>query len=195
MGLDMWILSGSKPDENKIPEMPNLDALRALGYRVFEEDEEYMDLLLDILPICIKRKGKTTVTDWDRFRKDFDIPEDAEPTMASYGGDCVYFKYATKDGLNLEVDLSAEEFRSYDIEKDAILYITKLEEISCYRKEYDLENDIYDVYHEFSSRDIENCGYHHLTGEMIKELNQRNSLFAEECFSEDDESLYYHEWY
>jgi hypothetical protein len=73
--------------------------------------------------------------------------------------------------------------------------ITSKEEVQYWRKEYDVQSDIYDVYNEHTGRSIINCGYHILTPEMIEDLNLRNETFRDCHFEDSDSTLVYHEWY
>ena len=75
------------------------------------------------------------------------------------------------------------------------LYITRLNEITYFRNEWDLDIEIGTIYNKFSYNNQMKCGgYYHLSKDMIHELNEKNKLFAEEYFCEDDNSLYYHSW-
>jgi len=199
MGLDMWIYSGKKPEEDKIPEKPHADELDKLrlNYYIKEDIEEDLYLLKDLLPICIEREGTADDIDWARLRKDYNVPETAHCGGWSNLVDSCIFNYWDNDE-KYTIDITDEKLDTYSIIRNVHFIITDLDEISYFRKEYGLQEDIYDVYHEYTGEDIQNCGYYHLTPEMIKELNERNKLFAKEyfgTFAENDDSLYYHEWY
>ena len=195
MGLDMWIYEGVKPEEDSVELHPSLKELETLGYRCF--NTEYIDddrLVEDILPICIKRKCTYKGYDWDKMRADYNIPADSH--MGGWSlADMNSFSFYDGKGKKYKIEISPKDMEKYSKEFESEFLITKLYELRYFRKEYKVQDDVYNVYHEISGKDIQNCGYHQLTKKMIKKLNKRNELFKHQPLPEYLESLYYHEWY
>lgn len=196
MGLDMWIFSAKKVDESRLPEVPHADDLDVtdLHYIVKEDIEGEEELIEELRPFFIERKGIAKYTDWDMLRKAFDIPDGAYPGGYSFNGAEWEFRFYD-NGKSYPVKISDEEFEKCRKEHEVEFIIYDLKEITYFRKDYELENSIYEVYNKYTGKDIENCGYYRLTKDMIKELNERDKSFRMLKLSEDDDTLYYHEWY
>ena len=196
MGMDAWVYSGEKPDIDRLPLKPHTDDLDKLDYNYFiKEHINDMSKIQDLLPICIEKEGTTVVIDWDKLKKDNNIPLNTRSggyTQDKYG---ITQYFYDDDNNKYEVTLSSLKFNSYKIEKDVHLYITRLNEITYFRNEWDLDVEIGTIYNELTyDNQIKGGGYYHLNKEVLHELNEKNKLFAEEYFCEDDNSLYYHSW-
>ena len=196
MGMDAWIYSGEKPDINRLPIKPHTDDLYKLDYTYFiKEDITDFSKIKDLLPICVEKDGTSVYMDWDRLKKDHNIPIDTrQGGYTKYNNEITHYFYDDNNN-KYEITISNLKFKSYEFEKDVHLYITILNEISYFRNEWDLDVDIGTTYNEFSyDNEMKACGYYHLNKDMLHELNYNNKLFAEEYFCEDDDSLYYHSW-
>ena len=150
MGMDAWVYSGEKPDINRLPLKPHTDDLDKLDYNYFvKEHINDMSKIQDLLPICIEKEGTTVVIDWDKLKKDNNIPLNTRSggyTQDKYG----ITQYFYDDNNKYEVTLSNLKFNSYKIEKDVHLYITRLNEITYFRNEWDLDIEIGTIYNKFS---------------------------------------------
>ena len=75
-----------------------------------------------------------------------------------------------------------------DGEKTVDSYICKRKEVYYMRKEYEVQDSIYELYDGV----IDNCGYHHMTEDMIDVVNE---CAGKKVLDTQANNLYYHEWY
>ena len=195
MGLDAWIYSGEKPDIERLPIKPHTNDLDKLDYTYFIKDDiKDISTIQDLLPICVEKLGTTICIDWDRFKKENDIPLNTRCGGYTKEINEITQYFYDENNKQYSLTLSNLKFNSYEIEKDVHLYITRLNEISYFRNEWGLDIEIGTIYNELNDNNnqMKRDGYYHLNKDIIHELNLNNKLFAEEYFCEEDNSLYYH---
>lgn len=110
---------------------------------------------------------------------------------------CIFHNSNDEDGLvdfaYIIVNISTDDIESkYTLNKIETCYFAKAEEVSYWRKEYDIQ----DWFHENLSVQVENTGYYILDENTIDEFNK---AFPDDAFDAeeptDDSALFYWEWY
>lgn len=208
MGLDMWVHSVERPSMLVVGKFETTnDVYAAPGYNyilaedMLSEPEMYQDLT----PFTIKTILKTEVFNEDRFKKANNIPTDYICTGGHYGYNETNWTYMSKRSNPtkniIEISCSKDDYPKYLDYPAKECYIFRYDELTYWRKNYNTQDNIYNIYNKYSKQNIQNCGWHRLTQEMVKELNKIDKEFAKERFgiiaSVDDENsgLFYHEWY
>lgn len=104
------------------------------------------------------------------------------------------FQYGKYGGLRKEILISDEELKKYDkqVIRKALIY--KYDELAYWRKEYDLQDLIYNEY----NGEVYNCGFHKIDDELMKKINKYLKLREMNKQSINDDGYIvkmYHEWY
>lgn len=82
--------------------------------------------------------------------------------------------------------------QKYTVDREGIAYVSRLEEVMYWRKEYGLQDWIHQMIHS----NIENTGYYILEEEFIREYNKMNLGYQMPLiFVTGESALFYHEWY
>ena len=191
MGLDHYVyrmkqigkktllqLNGKKEDDFDYHEYLILDK----DY-VDDNPSMYKDIMTILRPIQIVKE----YVNMDLIRKDNNIPEDWHLGLRSYGEDITYGFYG-RDHQSKQVHLTVEQHKKYEYSELVDSYICYCTEVHYMRKEYDIQDAMYELH----DGDIQNCGYYHMSEEMIDKLNE---LSGRKVLDESATNLYYHEWY
>jgi len=193
MGLDMFVFEAEKPSEAITKKLKTIDDCYKYDLSVVTEEDYNEEIYSDLLPFMSEVEILIYKTDFDRFKKDHKIPEDYYQSGFSTGY-YLHFTYKNRNHSDeIKIEISDTVFREkYVYQIPEKCYVVKLYEAKYWRKHYALQSYIYEKYHEYTGKTIENCGYHRLSEEMLHELND-NMLYEQEQLHGDN--LFYHEWY
>lgn len=184
MGLDMYLYKVYKVTEmeaslfigSNLSKLPN-------GWRYFDKEDvaENNNMFKDLLPYMQPIFAYIDVIDVRKIKINNDIPEDASITGQYFNGENITFTFRWENnGENSSKDITFNE-DDYILTKEVEVYLCKMENVYCWRKDYETEEAIYMRYDGV----IENCGYYHLDADTVKFLN----------VIDDTEDIFYHEWY
>lgn len=193
MGLDQYIYRCSKIGKKALAQFN--------GKRESEIDwHEYMtlhknsvdkhpEMYSDLMDILQPVKLVETLINMHRIREDHDVPSHYEIGFRSVGnGETMWRFYGEPEEKSITVSLTDDELKPYIYDQPAEYYICRGKEVYYMRKHYDTQDAIYETY----EGDIQNCGYYHMTQEMIEALNDEE---GRRVLDPDAKTLYYHEWY
>lgn len=199
MGLDMWIYGIKDIDEKDIPENVTAKWLDDNGYsyvQQYEDDDEFYKMYHDLYDYSVMKDVIFTVTDFDKVKKDYKISENAIFAGLSSNGTVrtVFFEYGKYHRTQKSVALSQEEWNKYDkqVIRKALIY--KYDELAYWRKEYDLQDLIYNE----CNGEIYNCGFHKIDHELMKKINKylKSRKMDKQSINDDGYIVkMYHEWY
>ena len=170
MGLDMWIYGIKEINEKNIPENVTEEWLDDNGYsyvQQYEDDDEFDKMYPDLYDYSIMKDVIFTDTDFDKIKKDYNLPKNA--LVSGFGSDgTIIFSYGKLGRFRKENTKSNEELKKYDkqVTRKALIY--KYNELAYWRKEYDLQDLIYNEY----NGDVYNCGFHKIDDELMKKINK-----------------------
>jgi hypothetical protein len=189
MGLDQYIFRVKKPNlEDRVYTHEELGNL-CLHSAYLKDVAEAPELIEQLIPYAVVRNVEAQFINKAKIIEDYNLPDNAYISYMS----SVEVKYRGKDndGNDISVTIDYNEIEKKYIATEILpCYVWDAEEIQYWRKEYDLQDWIYQ-----NINNVQNTGYYILNAEMIRELN---SLFDEHLPKEDpdDESaLFYWEWY
>lgn len=201
MGLDMWIYGIKEINEKDIPENVTEEWLDDNDYsyvQQYEDDDEFDKMYHDLYDYSIMKNVIFTDIDYDKIKEDNKLPKNA--ILAGWQSDGTFifqygiFHYGEYSKLIKEVTISDEEFKKYDkqVIRKALIY--KYDELAYWRKEYGLQDLIYNEY----NGNVYNCGFHKIDDELMKKINKYLKLREMDEQSINDDGYIvkmYHEWY
>jgi len=196
MGLDMWIYGIKEINEKDIPENVTEEWLDNNGYayvQQYEDDDEFDKMYHDLYDYSIMKDVIFTVIDDDKIKEDNKLPKNA--ILSGWKSDgTIIFSYGKQGRFRKEITISNEELKKYDkqVIRKALIY--KYDELAYWRKEYDLQDLIYNEY----NGDIYNCGFHKIDDELMKKINKYLKSKGMDKQSINDDGYVvkmYHEWY
>lgn len=193
MGLDMWVRRVSKvyiEDKTYTEEEIRERDLSSYLVSDFEKDE---DMFHDLLPYVSKVSIKTKYYDVAKIIEDFNLPKESYINRISGDGITVGGRdKRTKTWKTADITMSTVQ-EKYIRTVEEPSYVFRSEEVAYWRKAYELQEAFYrEIGH------VENCGYYILDSDIIGRLKKE---FEEEMDGvpredpEEDEALFYHEWY
>lgn len=190
MGLDQYVYRlkqvGTKTIkalEGKMAEDLDWKKYLVLDKQGVDQSEMYKDIMHLLRPIKLKELR----VNLDQLKKDAGVPDDWDVTCRSIMGTEITYTWGTMNN-HISATVNADNENKYVYEKEVESYICYCTEVHYMRKEYDIQDAMYDLY----DGDIENCGYYHMSKEMIDKLNE---LSGKKVLDNSATNLYYHEWY
>ena len=195
MGLDMYLYTARRLNDGEMDEMSgkNVGEMYEYGYSVFEtnfQSEEEENMYRDILPLCRKITLKTDYVNIKKIAEDNGIEYD-HYTMGMWSSNEGYKYYFWKEGdrdNEVSVTVSNEDVeKKYTLTEDVEYYIFDHTEIMYWRKNYELQNKLHELY----DGRIENCGYHKVNADMMDAIIEDSP----EMVSYETKDVFYHEWY
>ena len=150
---------------------------------VDQKPEMYKDIMHLLRPI----KLKELLVNLDQLKKDAGVPDDWDITCRSIMGTETTYTWGTIDN-HISATVNDDNSDKYVYEKEVESYICYCKEVYYMRKHYDVQDDMYNLY----DGAIENCGYYHMSEEMIDMLNFKE---GKKVLDTQANNLYYHEWY
>lgn len=192
MGLDQYVYQMRKVSQKNIQEFnkKNVDDLPDGVLTINKASvDENPNMYKDILPILTPIKLVATLIDMERIKKDHNVPEYYQIGSRSCGGGSIGWGfYAPERRGYVDVTLDEDELKSYLYDEERDYYICYYKEVYYMRKHYDTQDLMYEIY----EGEIENCGFHHMSQEMIEALNESE---GKRVLDTRAKSLYYYEWY
>ncbi len=153
--------------------------------RVDKRHEMYGDLMDILQPIKLVK----TSIDMYRIRENHDVPAHYEIGYRSEGdGQITWSFYGDPEEKPVIVSLTDNELKPYTYDQLTDYYICRSKEVYYMRKEYEVQDSIYELY----DGTIENCGYHHMSENMIDVVNE---CAGKKVLDPAATNLFYHEWY
>lgn len=192
MGLDMWMYGIKDITKDDIPDGMPESWYEDNGYKLIVidyEDDEFNKMYNDLLKYAVTRNVIYIETDYNKLKKDYGIDE--EMHLCYWGNNKMGFSYRE---FYKEIELTHEELDKYDINVARESLVFKGDELAYWRKEYNLQDLIYENY----NGDIYNCGFHELDDELMKKINRylkRNEMNRQNINDIDYVTKMYHEWY
>ena len=189
MGLDQYVY---KIEKTKLEERIYTSAeLRELGLNFTEARnvDEYPNLYADLLPYAIKRYVSSEYYDVEKMIADYNLPSNSHVWMQSY--DKIALGGKTDDGERVQQEITREEIEEkYTVTKTFPYYIWKESEVAYWRKNYNLQDLVYDAL-----GNVDNTKYCILNKDIIREINRefRECLPLKEPTKRS--ALFYWEWY
>ena len=185
MGLDMYVFKAHPPKDDpnvvyKYKEM--LDK----GYSIFP-DEDIEDESVRILKeYAVPFNLSVEKFDLKKISATYRLKNNIRISNVSNNGTVF------TDG-NKEVTIKEDELKNFIYEEEEVFWLMELEEVGYWRKEYELQNQIYEMFKK-DGIEIENCGYYKLDKNKIYEIDKYNNGEQGLIYHIDDD-LFYHEWY
>jgi hypothetical protein len=200
MGLDMWMYKIGRLTDKEVDVLKGKTEaeISDMGYgcinytSVLQYNEE--DLFEDMFEYGTIIDGKVNIFNEDRFKEDHGIDKNAYRCFGSYGNEIVFSYVLENTKETKEIKITEKEWEKYIETEPALLLVYKKEEIGYWRKEYGLQNLIYTMYENETSKIIMNCGYHLMTKEMIDRIRKYDPKFRTGR-RKRGEAYFYHEWY
>lgn len=193
MGLDMYMYRAKKLNEAEVKSLIGKHAQKIAeesDYTYFTKNEVLDDPeLAELMPMLTTVTMKNTFINMEKIRKDNEIPEDAYIAGSSYSNKGNSYSFRNDSGFHKEVSLPEDVLQTYLFDADEEYLVCHMEEVAYWRKEYDVQ----DFIHENIEADILNCGYYEVSQELLDRLYDMGEV--EELYCEDDEKIFYHEWY
>lgn len=193
MGLDMWIYGIKDILNDGIPDNMPESWYEENEYniiRIDEEDNEFDDMFKDLYNYSVIRNVIYTEIDWNKLMKDYEIDKNARLSGWSSDG---RIGFSCKNYYK-EITVTQHELKKYNIDVTAKILVYKADELAYWRKEYDLQNLIYNEY----CGQIYNCGFHEIDNEMMRKINRylRVRDMSKQSINDDGYvAKMYHEWY
>lgn len=193
MGLDQYIYRCSKIGKKTLSQLngkreSEIDWHEYMALRkdsVDKHPEKYGDLMDILQPI----KLVETLINMYRIREDHDVPAHYEIGYRSVGnGQTTWSFYGDPEEKPITVSLTDDELKPYTYDQPTDYYICRGKEVYYMRKEYEVQDSIYELY----DGTIENCGYHHMSENMIDVVNE---CAGKKVLDPTATNLFYHEWY
>lgn len=195
MGLDQYVYRLSKVGKDTIKKLNGMyeDNIDWHDYMIVSKEtvDKYPNSYSDILDILRPIQVKNILLDVDRMEKDYHVDGlDCRSTIMNYKGITYEYlkKHSNGDCEQISISLSEEQLKKYLYEKTVDSYICRRKEVYYMRKEYEVQDSIYELYDGV----IDNCGYHHMTEDMIDVVNE---CAGKKVLDPAATNLFYHEWY
>ena len=193
MGLDMWMYGIKDISNEEIPDGMPESWYEEHGYKLithYEDDDDFYNMFHDMYDYSVIRNVEYTETDFEKIKKDYNVKKEANISMMSGGGvigfSCgEYYK---------EIEIPKDEWDKYDkkVLREAIIF--KADELAYWRKEYKLQELIYNKYY----GNIYNCGFHLIDDDMMKMINRYlkvKDMNKQHINDDGYVAKMYHEWY
>ena len=193
MGLDMWMYGIKDISGEEIPDGMPQEWYEEHDYKMiehYEDDNDFDNMFHDMYDYSVIRNVEYTETDFEKIKEDYNVNKDAYVSMLGSGGVIGF----SRGNYYKEVKISEDELNKYDkkVFREALVY--KADELAYWRKEYDLQDLIYNEYY----GQIYNCGFHSLNDEMMRKINRylRVRNMSKQSINNDGYiAKMYHEWY
>lgn len=188
MGLDMYVYMAKKPvmSESKLYDYYDVDGL------IIDEEEIDSEMYRQIKPYCSKIRILNHYMNLEHIARDNNLRE--VHMCGFWNGEYQFEDADSREAFPKKyINVSPEEMKQkYTVDREGIAYVSCLEEVMYWRKEYRLQDWIHQMIHS----NIENTGYYILEEEFIREYNKMNPGYQMPLISVTGESaLFYHEWY
>ena len=193
MGLDMWMYGIKDISNDEIPDNMPESWYEEHGYEMiehYEDDNDFDNMYHDIYDYSVIRNVEYTETDFEKIKEDYNVNKDAHVSMLGSGG---VIGFSCRNYYK-EVKISEDELNKYDKKVFRKSLVYKADELAYWRKEYDLQDLIYNEY----CGQVYNCGFHRLNNEMMRKINRylRVRNMDKQSINNDGYiAKMYYEWY
>lgn len=205
MGLDMYlyrITRISTTEQRKLrgkTEKEIYDSGYSLFYRPRNKDDER--LIKYIKPYLRGIKISQEYFDMEKIRQDFKIPKTYLQCGSSYAGNGdVSLTFTSRDCQDSKkASFNTNKNPEYILTKLTNCYVCKEREIGYWRKNYDLQEELYREA-SYGGVEIENCGYYPLNDGMTRAIlrdkwEYSDKVQREDLWDDNNSIVCYHEWY
>lgn len=215
MGLDQWLYRVQRLTKEEAialegkhyDEMIEDDSLLLFRANEYPEEEEDFDEIKSIFGYLTKVKLISFLVHVKDLYRDKGVPEGYSVVGSSYTNGNMHLSFVKypEDGSEyeyskfprVEIDVTNEEYNKYSYEEVEDYYVCKKEEIYYWRKNYELQDKLYEAAVENGDQ-ILNCGWHKCNEEMIMDI--QNAISQEDNMRlvlnlPESEAYVYHEWY
>lgn len=192
MGLDMWIYGIKDISNEDIPDDMPESWYEKNSYKLithYDDDNDFEQMFHDIYAYSAEKNVEYNETDYDKIKEDYGIKKEAD--ISYFGHNTIEF--SCKDYYK-KIDISQDELDNYEKKVFHKALIFKGDELAYWRKEYDLQDLIYNEY----NGDVYNCGFHKIDDELMKKINKYLKSKGMDKQSINDDGYVvkmYHEWY
>ena len=194
MGLDMYAVRIRKPSDDEIKKIEESKETPDDFISVLAEDID-SDAFKDLKKYAKKVAVVTQYINMKKIREDNHIDDEAHIVCECLSAEGVKWTFGA-NGRHQDVSLTQKEIEeNYIIEEPEERFVVHCEPIGYWRKEYKLQDKLYDLY----PGTIDNLGYHKCTPEMIDAMKEY--AYDDEPYVglndkiNDDDIIFYHEWY
>lgn len=190
MGLDHYVYRMKKIGKETLKQLNGKHADEFDWHKYLVLDAEYVetergmyeDLKGVLQPITVIK----TFVDIPRIEKELEIPNTAGIIMTSHQGNTTTYIWNTPDHKSFT--LNEQNEKEYTYNEEVPSYICYCTEVHYMRKEYEIQDAMYELY----DGDIQNCGYYHMSEDMLDKINE---LSGRKVVDSSATNLFYHEWY
>lgn len=191
MGLDQYIYRLKQVGSKTVKALngKHMEELDNKVYLILSKSgvDKYPEMFKDIMNILRPITLIDSFVDVNKLKRDAGVPDSWGLTCRSYVGNEMTYTWGTMDN-HISATVNDDNKDKYVYEESVPSYICYAKEVYYMRKHYEVQDDMYDLYDGV----IENCGYHHMSEEMIDMLNFKE---GKKVLDTQANNLYYHEWY
>ena len=185
MGLDMWLRKVQKP-EMDLSSIKTVEDASNAGLTYIEKENLDTPAYEDLKDYVVTRTLAVEKIDLKKIMNDYDLDVIVGRSKCRDN-----FGFSAKNGKKATISKKEME-EKYVFTEQQEFGLFQEEEVYYWRKAYDIQDFFYERHN------VENCGYHAISKYDIEYLNE---VFDEEvptdCVDElnENEALFYHEWY
>lgn len=193
MGLDMYAFNMRNVNEEEKKRFladPENQPEDIFVFYLENRSPEEMATIEDLIPYSTKLVVPVRKIDIKKIMTVHNIPESSDAWIARRSPEEIEFAFSHEVmGDPLYITHSIDEIEEkFLLTSDEEVMICHVEKVAYWRKQYDLQNMIYDLY----DKNICNCGYHLANKDMIDAMNSFGANLPE---LQEGEAIFYHEWY
>lgn len=191
MGLDMYIRRVTKVvGLEKLKSIQDIDDndLNRISKEDYDSNPEFFE---DLFPYMRKVNVEAQVLDIECIKKEYDLKDCDFGYFGSAGMSLTGIK---KDGEQIDITIGPVDIGKYYVNKKIDVYVFHDEGVFYWRKNYDLQEKIYDII----MRPIDNCQYRKLTFDELRDIiTDKDSGYDVKLLDELDptDAYFYEEWY
>lgn len=190
MGLDQYIYRVRKPQlEERVYKGEEITSTLGMHYTFLRDAEQDFDRIEQLIPYTVVRDVESSFVNSKKIREDYHLPDNA---FVSYMSNAeITYSGQAENGNRVEQTISMREIEEKYITAAVLpAYIWESEEVQYWRKEYDIQDWIYD-----HIDGVQNTGYYLLDAALIRELNKEFDEHLPKEDPDDESALFYWEWY
>lgn len=150
MGLDMWVFKLKRLSEEEIGENRYRGTKADIFWNVFclskTDFDENPEMFKDIMPFTTIESLLDSTCRYDLMKKDYSIPQSAQLVSISNRPCEMEFGFADNDAKYPPVCISHDRLEGYTEYHLRPYYLVHKEEIQYWRKEYGLQDKLYELY-------------------------------------------------
>ena len=196
MGLDMYMYGIVDISSDDIPDGEKTNVYEDKGYSLIDkkdyDEDEFDGMFHDLIPYAVIRNVSYTLTDWEKIKKSYNLPENSN--LCGISSDGTYWFIDSDSKKDYKIFISEQEMRKYDYQELRESLVFKCEELAYWRKEYDLQDLIHNEY----KGTIYNCGFHLMDDNLMKDINKylkKRDMDRQSINNPEYIAKMYHEWY